>query len=63
MTDHYVQTAMTDGGIVDRDDRGLMPLAEARAWLANRHAYVKGDFLPGAGAVLESDRSWAAIRK
>lgn len=54
---------MESGGLDRLDERGLMPLAEARAWLDARDAYVKGDFLPttGARSVLESDRTWAAV--
>ena len=45
------------------DERGLMPLDEARAWLAGRDAYVKGDFVPTTASfsVTEADRTWAAL--
>jgi hypothetical protein len=39
-----------------------MPLGEARAWLAGRDAYVKGEgWLIDGTYVLESDRTWAAL--
>ncbi len=61
--DTYVRTAIKDGGITRLDARGLMPLDEARAWLATRDRYAKGDFIDNVAgqAILESDRTWAAL--
>jgi hypothetical protein len=55
---------MAHAGLLRRDQRGLMPLDEARAWLAARFAYAKGeDGLPDTDGtyVLEHDRTWAAL--
>lgn len=49
-------------GIRRPDERGLMPIEEARAWLAGRDAYAKGEgTLIDGTYVLESDRTWAAL--
>lgn len=59
-----VRNDMAHAGLLRRDERGLMPLAEARAWLVGRPAYVKGEgSLPDTDGthVLESDRTWAAL--
>ncbi len=61
---HSVLNDMDHAGLRRRDERGLMPLDEARAWLAGRDAYVKGeDGLPDTDGtyVLEHDRTWAAL--
>jgi hypothetical protein len=58
----FVATAIRDARIERVDDRGLMPLAEARAWLAGRTAYAKGEgTMVGDRYVLESDLTWAAL--
>lgn len=55
-----VGAAVRNAGVAERDERGLMPLEEARALVGALDVYVKGDFLPGTN-ILESDRAWAAL--
>jgi hypothetical protein len=58
----FVATAIRDARIARVDDRGLMPLVEARTWLAGLTAYAKGEgTMVGDHYVLESDRTWAAL--
>jgi hypothetical protein len=63
VTADYLRTDIGHAGLDRLDERGLMPLDEARAWLAGRDAYVKGEFLPTTAsfAVTEADRTWAAL--
>ena len=58
----WVEVALRDGGVNVRDERGLMPLAEARSCLARRRVFAKGESQQIAGkSVLEADRLWAAL--
>jgi hypothetical protein len=60
----WVRNDMAHAGLLRRDERGLMPLDEARAWLAGRTAYARGeDGLPDTDGtyVMEHDRTWAAL--
>ncbi len=59
----YVRNAIANGGIANPDERGLMPLDEARQWLAGLDRYVKGEPLDTDDGkhVLASDRTWAAL--
>lgn len=56
-----VSSAMRDAR-AKRDDRGLVPIDDARRWLSGRDRFCKGDgeMLEGT-FVLESDRTWAAL--
>ncbi len=62
MVDPRVSDAIRGGGVVVLDERGLMPLAEARAVLRGVAAFVKGEGeLLGGVNVLASDQLWAAL--
>ena len=53
---------MVDGAVEPRDERGLMPLATARALLKRRRVFAKGaDLHVGDRHLLEADRRWAAL--
>ncbi len=57
-----VATAMRDGGVTSRDERGLMALAEARAIGEAALIFRKGEASQlDEIVVLESDRLWAAL--
>lgn len=57
----FLAAAMRDAAVTV-DDRGLMPLDEARALVAATDRYVKGEHIEHEGkTMLESDRVWAAI--
>jgi hypothetical protein len=54
--------AISDGGVLEPDGRGLMPLAEARALLAGTSEFARGEgAMVGEVFVYESDRLWAAL--
>jgi hypothetical protein len=58
----FVAQAMRDGGVADLDERGLMPLAEARRRLARKRVFARGEQEQVGGiAVLGADRLWAAL--
>ncbi len=62
MTDPRVTSAVRDGGVERLDERGLMPLAEARARLEGARAFAKGRGHTRADRhVLDSDILWAAL--
>jgi hypothetical protein len=58
-----VRQAVAHGGVRAPDERGLMPLDEARAHLAGIKAFEKGGGRDGGevGWVLDSDIAWAAL--
>ncbi|MFI0350733.1 hypothetical protein [Actinomadura sp. 9N407] len=54
--------AMRDARLTDLDERGLMPLAQARDLLARTRVFRRGEGEMVDGRfVLESDRAWAAL--
>ncbi|MFO0547311.1 MAG: hypothetical protein U0271_02925 [Polyangiaceae bacterium] len=62
MVDPRVTSAVRAGGVEHLDERGLMPLATARALLADRSVFEKGEGRMQAGLhVLDSDLLWAAL--
>jgi hypothetical protein len=62
MTDPEVTTAVLGGGVTELDERGLMPLAAARAILAGRPVMERGEMdLSQGHAILASDIVWAAL--
>lgn len=61
---HYVEQAMRDAGlgVGDRDERGLMPVAKARALLKKRTVIERGQGRDiGDTYVWDSDITWAAL--
>lgn len=60
--DPIVTEAVRAGGVAHLDERGLMPLAEARALVRETHAFDKGEGRTRGGVyVLDSDAQWAAL--
>jgi len=60
--DPTVTEAVRGGGVTELDERGLMPLAEARAVVRGVTAFVKGEMEHlGGKFVLASDQIWAAL--
>lgn len=58
----FVESAMRDAAVAHRDERGLMPIAEARALVQGATEFRKGGgHLTGGTSVLASDRLWAAL--
>jgi hypothetical protein len=58
----FVGSAMRDARIDVRDERGLVPLADARRVVEATHVFRKGaGEMKGGTFVLESDRVWAAL--
>jgi hypothetical protein len=58
----YVENAMRDAGISNRDARGLMPLAEARACVQKATEFRRGSGrMIGETWVFDSDILWAAL--
>ncbi|MBL0219823.1 MAG: hypothetical protein IPQ07_38910 [Myxococcales bacterium] len=60
--DQCVTDAVRGGGVTELDERGLMPLAVARAILAGRPVMEKGEpDLSTGTSILASDIVWAAL--
>jgi hypothetical protein len=60
--DHPLGAAMRNAGVDRLDERGLMPLEEARALVRGVREFRRGGLRIVAGrAVLDSDRLWAAL--
>jgi hypothetical protein len=57
-----VRAAMVNAGVSPLDERGVMPLAQARALVRATDEFRKGEGqMIGGTFVLESDRLWAAL--
>jgi hypothetical protein len=62
MSDGFVEAAMVAGAVAPRDERGLMPLAGARALVQAAREFRKGGGrMVGDTWVLDSDVLWAAL--
>ncbi len=58
----FVESSMRDAGIAPLDERGLMPLADARSFVQAATEFRKGRYHPiGDQLVLDSDLLWAAL--
>lgn len=60
MAAEHLSHALRDGGVQPLDERGLMPLADARALVSASDEFVRGERAPDR-ADLAGDRLWAAL--